>query len=86
MRNHLLITIIIGSIAWLSLGGRTVPQQCTRIKVPKSDNFPLVINGKRSVPPTAYSAAFKPLLSAVELPEGYRAVGGGGDYVIACTP
>ena len=86
MRHHLLITLIMGSIALLSLGGRKSRQLCTRIKVPKSQTFPLVVNGKRMEQPTSYSPAFKTLMSAVELPDGYRAVGGGGEYVIACTP
>ena len=86
MRSRLLITVVIGSVAWLSLGSRSAPQRCTRIKVPTSQNFPLVISGERAVQPTDYSAAFRPLISTVELPEGYRAMGGGGDYVIACTP
>lgn len=79
-----LILVILSAL--MSLGGRQAPQQCTRIRIPETTNLPVVIQGQRTLPPTSVSAAFKPVLSVVELPEGYRAVGGGDQYVIACTP
>ena len=85
--RQLLLLICTALIALLTLGARAkrAPQQCTAIKVPTSTHLPVVVGGSRVPPPTELSAAFKPLLNTVELPEGYRAVGGGGDYVIACT-
>lgn len=60
-------------------------QYCTAIKVPTSTNLPIVVAGQEFKSPQDYSAAFKPILSTVELPKGYRAVGGGAGFVIACT-
>ena len=60
-------------------------QYCTAIKVPISTNLPVTIEGQTFKSPQEYSAAFKPILSVVELPKGYKAVGGGAGFVIACT-
>lgn len=81
---YLLVIITLG--AYISLGGQRPPQRCTAIKVPVSTNFPIQIAGKRTIAPQEYSAAFKPIVSLVELPSGFTAVGGGAGFVIACTP
>ncbi len=60
-------------------------QNCTAIKVPISTNLPIKVAGQQFKSPQEYSAAFKPILSVVELPKGYKAVGGGAGFVIACT-
>ena len=78
--------IIVVSSAFILIGGKKIPQRCTRIKVPITTNMPVIIQGKKTIPPTSISPTFKPVFSFVELPEGYRAIGGGDQYVIACTP
>lgn len=83
--KHILLTILVTAIASLSLAGKHPPQRCTAISVPISTNFPVVIAGKKMKAPQEYSAAFKPILSLVELPQGYQAVGGGAGFVIACS-
>ena len=60
-------------------------QYCTAIKVPISTNLPITVAGQAFKSPQEYSAAFKPILSVVELPKGYTAVGGGAGFVIACN-
>ena len=81
-----LALLIVVSSTLILLGGKKAPQKCTRIKIPKTTNMPVIIQGQRTAPPTSVSPAFKPVYSFVEIPEGYRAVGGGDQYVIACTP
>ena len=78
--------MVVIVLAFISLGGRKAPQTCTRIKVPETINMPVVIQGKRTLPPVSVSPAFKPIYGVVEIPEGYQVVGGGDQYVIACTP
>ena len=80
-----MITIILSTCSltlWLS--AKTTPQRCTAIKLPVSSHFPVSVMGVSAIkePPIQ---AFKPVLSVVELPEGYKAVGGGDQFVIACT-
>ena len=83
-KGFCLIGVLV--LAFISLGGRKGPQKCTRIKVPETTNMPVVVQGKRTLPPVSVSPAFKPIYNFVEIPEGYRAVGGGDQYVIVCTP
>ena len=77
------ITLILLAVSLLS--AKPTPQRCTAIAVPTSTNFPVVIDGERTVAPQKFSVAFKPILSLVELPSGFKAVGGGSGCVIACT-
>lgn len=82
-----LISVMSLTFVLLGLAGnKKEPQRCTRIKIPETTNMPVIVQGKRTLPPTSISPVFKPVFNLVELPEGYRAVGGGDRYVIACTP
>lgn len=81
----LLLSICLTFLAINLLSAKSPPQRCTAIAVPTSTNFPVIIAGKRTVAPQQFSAAFKPILSLVELPPGFKAVGGGAGLVIACT-
>ena len=90
-----LLCILASSVFWVSESPSQVTkrprsnsgaqQYCTAIKVPISTNLPIKIAGQEFKSPQKYSAAFKPILSVVELPKGYKAVGGGAGFVIACT-
>ena len=84
-KRSLTLLILALVVAALSLAARRPPQRCTAIKVPTSTGLPVVVTGRRFESPSELSSAFKPVLSTVELPEGYRAVGGGAGFVIACT-
>ena len=90
-----LICLLVSSVFWVSESPSQVTkrprsnsgakQYCTAIKVPISTNLPIKVAGQDFKSPQDYSAAFKPILSVVELPKGYKAVGGGAGFVIACT-
>ena len=82
--KHLAVVFLLGATAYL-LGSQASPQQCTAIKVPESTNQSVWVNGKKTEAPTQISKAFVPILSTVELPRGFKAVGGGGGMVIACN-
>lgn len=71
--------------ALLFMGAKRPPQRCTAIQVPTSTNLPIVVVGQRFESPTDISKGFTPVLSTVELPAGFKAVGGGAGFVIACT-
>ena len=91
----LLMCFLVSSVFWVSESPSQVTkisrsssgakQYCTAIKVPISTNLPIKVEGQDFKSPQDYSAAFKPILSVVELPKGYKAVGGGAGFVIACT-
>lgn len=92
--NLLFLITLISSFVFVNESPSQVPkktklkkahQYCTAIKVPVSTNLPITIAGQAFKSPQEYSAAFKPILSVVELPKGYTAVGGGAGFVIACT-
>lgn len=92
--NLLFLITLISSFFFVNESPSQVPkkaklkkahQYCTAIKVPISTNLPITIAGQAFKSPQEYSAAFKPILSVVELPKGYTAVGGGAGFVIACT-
>lgn len=83
--GRLVLVLCLGILAGSLMASKRSSQRCTAIKVPISTNFPVVIAGQKTVAPQEYSAAFKPILSLVELPSGYRAVGGGAGFVIACS-
>ena len=80
-----ILSLCLTVLALALVSAKSAPQRCTAIKVPISTNFPVVIAGDRTVAPQKFSAAFKPILSLVELPPGFKAVGGGSGFVIACT-
>lgn len=77
-------TIVFFGCAAFLLGNQGTAQQCTAIKVPESINQPVWVNGKKTKPPVEISKAFVPVLSTVQLPRGFKAVGGGDGFVIAC--
>ena len=79
-----LLLLAMGVGVFVFMGAKRRPQRCTAIQVPTSTNLPTVVVGQRFESPTL-SKAFKPILSTVELPSGFKAVGGGSGFVIACT-
>ena len=79
-----LFLLAMGVGVVLFMGAKRPPQRCTAIQVPTSTNLPTVVVGQRFESPTL-SKAFTPILSTVELPSGFKAVGGGSGFVIACT-
>ena len=81
--KYLSLYFLIGLMSYLC-GAQSTPQQCTAIQVPKSTNMPVRVNGKKTDPPVNVSKAFTPIVSTVQLPRGFKAVGGGNGVVIAC--
>ena len=75
-------TIVFFACAAFILENQASAQQCTAIKVPERINQPVWVNGKKTKPPVELSKAFVPVLSNVQLPRGFKAVGDG--FVIAC--
>ena len=82
--------VIVGFLGWLMVDNANaksnVPQECTAISVPKSVHLPVRINGSLQKAPVEMSRAFAEMINTVQLPPGFAAVGGGGEFVIACTP
>ena len=76
---------VLGGLAVYLLGNQSAPQQCTAIKVPETTHQTVWVNGQKTAAPVELSRAFIPIVSTVELPSGFRAVGGGSGVVIACN-
>lgn len=83
--KYVFLFLLIFVFALVAMGSQKPPQRCTAIQVPTSTGFPVVMIGQRFETPSELSQAFKPVLNTIELPKGYRAVGGGAGMVIACT-
>ena len=80
-----LLTQALSSTQKLHAKGQRAPQRCTAIQVPTSTNLPISVQGQSFQAGSLPNAQLQALISTVTLPEGFRAVGGGGGVVIACS-
>jgi hypothetical protein len=78
----LTVSVILGG--FLIGAGKRGDTQCTRIRVPESNNLPKTIIGETIVPPQTASNAFTTIIQTVHIPPGFRPVGGGDNFVIVC--
>ncbi len=82
-KQKLIAGFLIGSGALLlGMKGSSKAQECSSFKVPESVNMSVRSNGKVQNPPKG--AVFQPIINTVILPEGFKAVGGNGQMLIAC--
>ena len=83
-KQTVIIVLVLLCALSLLIAARDKPQRCTAIKLPISSPLPISLSGEERSEELQFKD-YKPILSLVELPEGFRAVGGGDEYVIACT-
>ena len=58
--------------------------ECTKIRVPETTNLAQTVLGKTVEPPQRTSQAFQTMIQTVHIPEGFKPVGAGDNFVVVC--